>query len=229
VVNKGVRWLLLAIALVGCDKLWSLQPVAHPPPDGLPDVPVPDASPNITGCADATREGFMSLDGFPMLAACSGAWSIGGLRPEPPVSCNRAAGNDGTLAGGVGCTATDLCAAEWHVCRTRLEVYERLPVGDRTCAQIGAADQTLFLAAQSGGGANLCDAAGTNDVFGCGTYGLAADVGTCAPLDRNTDNMCFTIKGVGGWECLDPNSELTTIRKLDPTAGGGVLCCRDSL
>jgi hypothetical protein len=224
-----VRWLLLTIALVGCDKLWSLQPVEAPPPDGPPDVPLPDGPPNATGCADSTREGFASLEGFPMIAACSGAWSIAGLRPDPAASCNRAAGNDGMLAGGVGCTATDLCAEGWHVCRARLEVYERLPIADRTCNGIGAPDQTLFVTAQSGGGGNACDAGGTNDVFGCGTYGIAADPGTCAPLDRNTDNMCFTIKGVGGWECLDSTSEVTTIRKADPTAGGGVLCCRDTL
>jgi hypothetical protein len=231
-----VRRLLLSIALTGasaglsggCDKLWSLQPVPEAPADSSPDVALPDAPPNISGCADATREGFADLSAFPMLAACSGAWSVAGLRPEPAASCNRAAGNDGTLAGGVGCTATDLCAAGWHVCRTKLEVYERLPIADRTCTRLAAAEQTLFVTAQSGNGGSKCDAAGTDDVFGCGTYGLVSDTATCAPLDRNSDNMCFIIKGVGGWECLDPTSEVTTIRKSDPTAGGGVLCCRDA-
>jgi hypothetical protein len=130
---------------------------------------------------------------------------------------------------GVGCTATDLCAAEWHVCRTSLEVYERLPVSDRTCTRLGASPQKLFITAQSGSGGDMCDATGTNDVLGCGTYGLVASSAACAPLDRTSDNMCFSIKAVGGWECLDPVSELTTIRKSDPTTGGGVLCCRDAL
>jgi hypothetical protein len=224
-----VRHLLLVIALAGCDKLWSLQHVPDPPPDGPPDMAVPDTAPNLSGCADATREGFSDPAEFPLIGACAGAWSIAGLRPDPPVSCNRAAGDDGTLPGGVGCSASDLCSAGWHVCRTRLEVYERLPVADRSCDRIGADANALFVTAQSGGGGGNCDATGTNDVFGCGTAGLSVTDPGCAPLDRNSDNMCFVIKAVGGWECLDPDSEVTTIRKSDPTAGGGVLCCRDAL
>jgi len=214
-------------ALAGCDKLWSLLPVPDPLPDATLDG-TPDAASNPAGCADRTREGFGDLTAFPMIAGCPGAWTTPGLRPEPAASCGRAAANDGTRAGGAGCTATDLCTEGWHVCRTKLEVYERLPASDRTCGQLSAAANTLFVTAQSGDGVN-CDAIGTNDVAGCGTYGIIADMTTCAPLDRTSDNMCFTIKFVGGWECLDPGSELTTIRKTDPTAGGGVLCCRDSL
>lgn len=212
------------IALTGCDNLWSLQRV--------PDVPVPfdvaiDRSPSAQGCADATREGFVDIPMFPALAACAGAWSIAGLRPDPPVTCDRAAGDDGTLPGGGGCTATDLCAAGWHVCRTQVEVYDRLQVSDRTCGLLGAEENTLFVTAQSGNGAT-CDGTGTNDVFGCGTYGPAAPK-ACAPLDRFSDNMCLGIQSVGGWECLNAGSEVTTIRKSDPTSGGGVLCCRDAL
>jgi hypothetical protein len=226
-----LRRLLLTLSLFGCDKLWSLQKLPDfVPPDAPTDTApdAPDAPPNITGCADATREGFFELADFPALAACSGAWSIAGLRPDPIVSCSRAAGNDGAKPSGIGCTATDLCAADWHVCRTRLEVYERLPIADRTCNRLGSAPDTFFVTAQSGPGANACSDTGTNDVFGCGTYGIPA-TSACAPLDRNSDNMCFIIKAVGGWECLDSMSEVTTIRKSDPLAGGGVLCCRDAL
>jgi len=223
-----VRALLLTVLLTSCDKLWSLQPVPDAMVDGPPDAPGPDAPPNVAGCADRTREGFSDSVEFPTIAACSGAWSIAGLRPDPAASCNRSAGDDGVLPGGVGCTATDLCAEGWHVCRSSLEVYERLPISDRTCNRLGAEASTLFVTAQSGDGGS-CNATGTNDVFGCGTYGIATSATACAPLDRSSDNMCFTIKGVGGWECLDPDSELTTIRKSDPLTGGGVLCCRDAL
>lgn len=223
------------IALVGCDNLWSLQVVPQPVPDVLvADDAVAamdgiDAPPNVHGCSDATREGFPDLVAFPALAACAGAWSIPGLRPDPPVSCNRAGGDDGARPAGVGCSANDLCATGWHVCRTRLEVYERLPATDRSCALLGAEEGMLFVTAQSGVPGGGCTETGTNDVVGCGTYGIGLTEPTCEPLDRSSDNMCFTIKSVGGWECPDPDSELTTIRKSDPTAGGGVLCCRDSL
>lgn len=221
-----MRSFLFMIALAGCDNLWSLQPVR----DVIPDVPVDeavDAPRSAQGCADATREGFVDLPAFPALAACSGAWSIAGLRPDPPVSCTRAAGNDGTLPGGVGCTASDLCAAGWHVCRTHVEVYDRLQSSDRTCALLGADENALFVTAQSGNGAT-CDGTGTNDVYGCGTEGLAAPA-ACSPLDRVTYDMCMNLKSVGGWECPNAGSEVTTIRKSDPTVGGGVLCCRDAI
>ena len=50
--------------------------------------------PFVLGCSDATREGFVTLGEYPLIAACNGAWSIAGIF-DMPVSCERQAGNDG--------------------------------------------------------------------------------------------------------------------------------------
>jgi hypothetical protein len=221
--DERVRFAWIILALAGCDKLYSIDRLPPPPVDAL----MIDASREL-GCSDGTREGFADPMLFRSIAACSGAWWTKGLRPDPPVSCDRMAGNDGIQVLGMSCSATDLCAVGWHVCRSRLEVLARLPVAHRSCGELGAAPNTFYATAQSGPGASQCDDTGTNDVFGCGTYGLVAD-NSCAPLDRSSDNMCFTIRAAGGWDCVDSGSEVTTILKTDPGAGGGVLCCRDEI
>ena len=217
---KGVRPGWCFVLLVSCDQTFGLQSFSHL------DAPAPDASPD-RGCSDGTREGFPDFGSFRSIAGCAGAWRIEGLSPDPPVMCHRAAGNDGAQALGTNCTATDLCEAGWHVCRSRLEVIARLPVADRTCNGLDAAPNMLFVTAQSGPGGGTCGV-GTNDVFGCGTMGPLADA-SCAPLDRSSDNQCFAIHPVGGWTCLDAGSEVTTIYKTDPAIGGGVMCCRDEI
>jgi hypothetical protein len=212
-----VRWSVLLAFLLGCDTLFSVDKVeldaSHA--DGV----------YTKGCADGTREGFLDTNMWPALAACAGAWSVAGLRPEPEVACKRAAGNTGMNAAGAGCSATDLCADGWHVCRTSVEV---MSASDTGCAGIGALDSSFFATAQSGPGAGECDAVGTNDLFGCGTYGASVQP-SCAPLDRTSSNQCSTIAVVGGWMCPSTQSEITVVAKTDPTAGGGVLCCRDVL
>jgi hypothetical protein len=218
-----VRSWFLLLALSGCDQLFGLVevPMARPPDARLIDAHLIDA-PSPLGCSDETREGFANPDAFPEIAACAGAWSVPGLGTLP--MCQRAAGNTGTEVLGIGCAAEDLCASGWHVCRSRLDVLGHLPPG-KTCADAMVGTNTLFATGQSGPGGGECNV-GANDFFGCGSYGLPA-MPTCTPLDRNSDNMCFALGGVGGWRCPDPDSELTTVTKADPTAGGGVLCCQD--
>lgn len=230
-----MRFLPYLALLAGCDKLFSLNPVpdAAPPieidaaADATVDVPSPDAPPAPWGCSDETREGFTDTAVYPAIAACSGAWSIPGLRPDPIVSCGRAAGNDGVKLLGAGCSAADLCAIGWHVCRTRLEVLEALPLQSRSCAGLGAAADTFYATGQSGPGGGNCDTTGTDDVFGCGTFGAAAQ-SSCTPLDLTASNDCFAVKTVGGWSCAYPN-EVENIYKTEPLVGGGVLCCRDTI
>ena len=176
----------------------------------------------FAGCSDETREGFAYPAAFPEVAACAGAWSIRGL--ETADACNRAAGNTGERLLGMGCAANDLCATGWHVCRSRLDLLAHLPQG-ATCANAMVGENALFATAQSGPGGGNCGV-GNNDFFGCGTYGRVA-LAVCAPFDRNSDNMCFMLGTIGGWDCPDPDSEVTTVSKSDPTAGGGVLCCQD--
>jgi hypothetical protein len=95
----------------------------------------------------------------------------------------------------------------------------------KTCAQIGSDPNMFFAAAQSGSGAGTCNATGTNDLFGCGTYGIG--INGCGPLTVNSGDTCSTIRTAGGWNCPDTLAELTTVTKTKPLLGGGVLCCRD--
>src|SRR4051794_38795283 len=64
---------------------------AAAPPDGEPDASAPDSAadlsdeqaipgpPETVGCADGTREAFVSLDDWRNIAGCAGAWSVPGL------------------------------------------------------------------------------------------------------------------------------------------------------
>lgn len=210
-----MRFCLVLFALTGCHKLFGLVDVSDPPP-------IPDARPTFAGCSDETREGFADPALFPAIAACAGAWSIPGL--SAPAACGHAAGNTGTQVLGTGCAAHDLCATGWHVCSSRLDVLSHLPPA-KTCADGMFGPSTFFATAQSGPGGGECGM-GTNDFLGCGTYG-PAPFPVCTPLDRSSDNMCFTLRSAGGWDCPDDRSEVTTVTKSDPTAGGGVLCCQD--
>jgi hypothetical protein len=146
-----------------------------------------------------------------------------GLRGVAP-ACDREAGNDGVRLGGTGCSAADLCAVDWHVCQTKIEVEDHLPLASRSCAGLGAAADMFFATAQDGAGGNCSDPAPTNDFSGCGTYGAIAP--DCLPLDRTTNNMCVAF-GVGGWNCPDDLDEVSTVTKSEPLIGGGVLCCKE--
>lgn len=89
-----------------------------PPPQAAPPAPPLQAAPSPapppapeaggTGCADATREGFVETALFPDVAACAGRWS--GWVDES--------------------SAASLCGAGWHVCRG-----SDRPIGRVTLAQ----------------------------------------------------------------------------------------------
>jgi hypothetical protein len=205
----------MVLALCGCDKLFSLA--------ALPDAPGIDASTPL-GCSDLTREGFGIVEDYPNIAACAGAWGVGGLRPAPSPTCGRAAGNTGSDPMGTTCTAADLCAEGWHVCSSRQDVRDHLPVTIATCADVQAGPSMFFATAQAGPGAATCDDTGADDVFGCGTYGYGVTA-DCGPLTRFSGNNCSGLATAGGWTCSNP--EVLNIKKTDPLAGGGVLCCQN--
>jgi hypothetical protein len=81
-----------------------------------------NASLYSVGCSDGTREYFVNMTTHPLIAGCSGSWSLGGVKvsttqPSTNVTCGRLAGNNGILRNGTGCSASDLCADGWHICR----------------------------------------------------------------------------------------------------------------
>ncbi|MBI5510802.1 MAG: hypothetical protein HY903_18740 [Deltaproteobacteria bacterium] len=208
------------------------------------------------GCADGTREGFKDLGTYPNIAACSGAWSEGGLTDLTLVpKCDRGGGNDSAHADGGGCGAADLCASGWHVCRGKAEIATLSVTGCDGAVPAGAPDKSLFFAvSQHSVNNSVCDdAAGDNDVFGCGNLGhtLAADK-NCAPLNRalasTQANSCGYNEAephLGPWVCVgDAASHLhegALVKKdgcpnrscsydgnpIGSADKGGVVCCKD--
>ena len=189
--------------------------------------------PTVVGCADGTREAFADLHTFPTIAGCAGGWSVAGIVTAASMTpgCARAAGNNGARPLGTGCTVEDLCAAGWHVCLGANELGDL----NVSCANsgipaaAGPATRQLFATRQRGRTGTICtadDATGTNDVHGCGNFGLAEDP-NCAPLDRQFSHTECDM--VSPWFCNDPASatgEALVVIKPGST-GGGVLCCHN--
>ncbi|MBM4372523.1 MAG: hypothetical protein FJ098_12760 [Deltaproteobacteria bacterium] len=150
------------------------------------------------GCSDGSREGFLSVADYPLIAACGGAWTVPGIHNEVP-ACGRQAGNTGANAAGTGCNVTDLCAEGWHVCLGKADVLYRSPKGC-TEVMLGAQSPAFFLARTSSTGAFNCapDTIGApqsvNDLFGCGDLGCAPSVDSCYPLDRASHDLCKAIR-----------------------------------
>ena len=201
------------------------------------------------GCADGTREAFADRTRFPLIAGCSGAWSLPGIFPAIPAAALAACatlGNSSTTApaNGAGCASSNLCARGWHICNGG-EVTPR--TGATGCAADTAAPATSFFAAAvSGTGCGVCalrsgTLTGTactsvscaancresgdlnNDFFGCGTLGSLVST-ACDGLNRFSGNDCASLGAP--WACGGSTQESRTVTKTT-AAAGGVLCCRD--
>lgn len=196
------------------------------------------------GCADGQREAFRDRDRYPNIAACSGGFQIRGLATESGAACGFAAGDDGPNPNGAGCSATDLCAPGWHVCRSSRDVGMHSPDG---CVGARDAQSGVFFATRQTGPGCLQCATGTNpnctpfscqadcaptpgtsnDLFGCGTAGDMPQM-SCAPLDRSGNNLCSSLPAP--WRCndgVDADVHESDVVVKPGSAGGGVLCCRD--
>lgn len=194
-------------------------------------VAPPPPPPSVVGCADGTREAFVSTTRFPTVAGCSGGWSVAGVLTPASLlpACNRAAGNSGLRPGGVGCSVADLCGVGWHVCAGALELTA-LGVGCQSSgiATGGNADPLFFVTRQRGGPGTTCsptDIVGINNLHGCGNFGLAEDVACMPPLDAQLSHT--ECADTPPWSCDDPTTtadEATVVTKAGSPAGG-VLCC----
>jgi len=175
---------------------------------------------DVVGCADGEREGFVDVSTHPDIAACGGGFTVAGVTTaaSPAQTCGGGAGDDGANPDGTGCAVADFCAPGWHVCDTDADVM----LSSATGCDGAATDPNLFYATrQSGPGSGRCGS-GTNDVFGCGTFGGTPLASSCAPLNRYLSTSDLT----GAWNATGGGSEATTVTK-NGAAGGGVLCCRD--
>jgi hypothetical protein len=214
-----------------------------------------DADPEA-GCADGQREGYEDWGAYPSIAACSGGWEVGGVtRADLAPTCGRAGGDDGGNAEGNGCSAADLCASGWHVCRGKSEVAARAGSCD-DAVPAGTPDKSLlFAVVQHSDNGSVCDDSSINgnDVFGCGNLGtdLSPDK-NCGVLDKVIASMNPGSCGYneaepphGPWECEGGDDSHYHEGELVTKVGcphsscsydgnpvgnadkGGVLCCRD--
>jgi hypothetical protein len=189
---------------------------------GYPSNDASTGPPAIVGCADGQREGFLSLQSHPAIAACAGGFALPGVLGLAGPACARGAGDDGAFPDGAGCNALDLCAAGWHLCRDAAEVASTSPT---VCAgSTVAPEAAFFVTAQHGPGQGRCGTTGTNDVFGCGTLGKQPNA-FCAPLDRWGGDQCSDLSPP--WACSGGNTT-EALHVVKPGAAvGGALCCRD--
>ena len=161
--------------------------------------------PIYVGCSDGTREGFLNVADYQLIAACGGAWDVPGIHNEEP-GCDRQSGNTGVNPQGTGCTVTDLCSKGWHVCLGKDDVLYRSPLG---CVDImkGAESPAFFLVRTSSTGAFNCapdtigDPTSINDIFGCGDLGCPANEASCEPLQLGSHDHCKSLKLMGGCTC----------------------------
>jgi hypothetical protein len=185
------------------------------------------------GCSDGTREGFTDVRTYPNIASCAGAWDEPGFTSSESrtAECDYRSGNDGEVPDGRGCSVADLCAPSWHVCETAHAVG--LATGTYGCTDaIGpSSDKMAFYATRQRASGLACDATnqnGSNNIYGCGNIGSAADKNSCAPLSRMLrDSDC---QSQPPWLCSDGQAGATDeldIATKQSSSHGGVLCCKN--
>ena len=239
-MKRSVLLLWLSVGVLGgCGRSEPYRPVRS---DGGADAGA-DADAGCTnqapGCSDGTREGFLDGCGYPEIAGCSGGFELAGVRGVG-AHCGKSAGNDSPNPSGTGCSAEDLCASGWHLCRSAGEVQQASPDGCEAVASL----PLFFVTAQSGSGCGVCatgdltncssnscqrgcfpTAEMSNDVFGCGGLGAAPDPSTCAPLNRFGNDLCVSLESP--WSCGSNGVREAYLLVKSSAALGGSLCCHD--
>jgi hypothetical protein len=215
---------------VGPDASDVTGPDAAPPASDAGEPPGVAGAPLAVGCSDGTREGFRDVAHWPNIAGCAGAFDQPGVIGSPDLlpACELQAGDTSTNPFGVGCSAADLCAQHWHLCRDGADVSQQSPTGGcESCVPAG--EPRFFLVAAGASAMGICspDPQATNDLHGCGGFGQPESDG-CAPLVRRMGFAdCLATHGV--WSCgtaSDSLREAAVVTKREITLGG-VLCCRD--
>jgi hypothetical protein len=187
------------------------------------------------GCSDGTREGYLDPKVYPTIAACAGAWDTPGLDSAAARTpqCNRGGGNDGTRPDGQGCSVADLCETGWHVCTTASGVAGGTMDSGCNDAIPPAVSTPVFYVTRQRATDLVCNVdpnpTGTDDLYGCGNIGPAADPNSCAPLTRMMRDIDCAMNPP--WMCSDgplgtSRDEYNVVTKSS-SSGGGVLCCHD--
>ncbi len=201
------------------------------------------------GCADGQRDAFTDKATFPNIAGCAGAWTVPGVFPYSPRTSKVAAcatnGDDKEAPGpGTDCSAGDLCAPGWHICKGG-EIGPR--TGGKNCAAMPAAEVAtgFYTASISGPGCFVCAAINgaitdpvqctsnsckvgcherddlTNDLFGCGNSSVK---NANCEANVSSGNVCNAVD-TSVWKCPDDTKEGIVVTKIG-SKNGGVLCCR---
>jgi hypothetical protein len=214
-------------ALDGADGAVDQAPDTRPPAADRALPPPLTGPPALVGCSDGSREGFLDLQAWPVIAGCSGGWQVPGVidQGQEP-RCGRQGGNDSVRADGEGCSVVDLCAEGWHVCRGPAEVSRRSPSGCESAVAPGL--QRLFIVAAGASPLGVCipDGTSANDLHGCGDFGSDETSGCYPLLKRLTFADCLQS---GVWYCGTADDHLVeaTVVTKAGSALGGVLCCHD--
>jgi hypothetical protein len=199
--------------------------------DSTEDEASPAAENSVpgTGCMDGTREGFRDDQLWPSIAGCAGEFTRPGVIQPLPRVCTASDDGGAGDAASAACSAADLCAVGWHVCRDGAEVAASSPAGCEGC--VNAGEESFFLAAMGASPLGYCiaDPTAANGLHGCGGMGEPENP-ECAPLTRRMSFAdCLATQGV--WNCgtadgADMGDEANVVTKYGPTMGG-VLCCKD--
>ncbi len=194
--------------------------------DAGPPVVVPPTS----GCADGTREGLVDAGAFQRVAACQGAFNVAGLRWSQSRTCDGGGGNAGANVSGQGCSAIDLCAPGWHICKNKEDFST---AGGDCKSAVAGLPEVFYASGQPVAGGAMCtanagDVDGTNDLFGCGNGNVKAPSGSCTPpWNATLGDGCSGTNGLGSppWSCTAGSDERSNAVKGPGV--GGVLCCKD--
>jgi hypothetical protein len=208
----------------------SAAPAEVPPAIDVGEPSGKPGAPDIVGCSDGTREGFRDYTNWPDIAGCAGAFDQAGVVGSPDIqpTCDLLAGDTNSNHAGKNCSAADLCAANWHVCRNSGDVAKHSPTGDcESCVPAG--EPRFFLVASGASSMGICspDPQAANDLHGCGGLGQP-EAQACAPLSRRMGFAdCLATNGV--WNCGGPDDSLREARVVTKSGAtlGGVLCCKD--
>jgi len=191
------------------------------------DASTPEMKPvSAVGCADGTREGYLSLTRYPGIAACAGGWTEPGLLTPAShsASCDYKAGNSGPLPNGTGCSTADLCAVGWHVCESFDEVKHLADDCDDALSPSNA--RPVFFATRQPASNSSCNNSSTSTIIGCGNIG-AQSFSNCDPLNARMGSVACADNAP--WQCGDPGQAGSMESRLVTKPGplrGGVLCCR---
>src|ERR1019366_131729 len=188
-------------------------------------------TPDMTGCSDGTREGFRDLGTWINIAGCAGGFDQPGVMgtPDLATACDRNAGNTSANPNGTKCSAADLCAAGWRVCRNGDDVSAHSASGCESCVLPG--EPRFFLVASGASPMGVCspDLSASNDLHGCGGLG-DPESEDCSPLIRRMGFAdCLATNGV--WWCGNESESLQEAKVvIKPGVNmGGALCCREVL